>query len=69
MCLTAGFESYRFYRYWSKERKTLDFQGMIEDLRNAPENSAVLLQACGHNPTGVEPNQDQWKQIADVMEV
>jgi hypothetical protein len=28
-----------------------------------------LLHACAHNPTGVDPTKDQWKAIADVIEV
>merc|ERR1719221_2560011 len=24
---------------------------------------AILLHACAHNPTGVDPTEDQWKQI------
>ena len=27
-------------------------QGMIEDLKKAPEQAIVLLHACAHNPTG-----------------
>lgn len=27
-------------------------QGMLEDLRKAPEGSILLLHACAHNPTG-----------------
>jgi Aminotransferase class I and II len=26
----------------------------------------VMLHACAHNPTGVDPTPDQWDQIADV---
>ena len=26
-----------------------------------------LLHACAHNPTGVDPTEEQWKAIADVM--
>jgi len=36
-------------------------------LSKAQEKSIVLLQACGHNPTGTDPTKDQWKQIAEVM--
>ena len=39
------------------------------NFQNAPENSIVLLHACAHNPTGVDPNQDQWKEIAEIMKV
>lgn len=67
--LNAGFEKYSSYRYWDAAKKGLDFDGMMEDLRNAPPNSVIILHACAHNPTGVDPTQDQWKQIADLIEV
>jgi aspartate/tyrosine/aromatic aminotransferase len=40
---------------------------MISALESAPERSIILLHACAHNPTGVDPTQSQWKQIASVM--
>ena len=39
-------------RYWHKDTKSLDFDGMIEDLSNAPEDSVIVLHAVAHNPTG-----------------
>lgn len=39
---------------------------MIEDLKNATPGSTVMLHTCAHNPTGVDPTLDQWKQIAAV---
>jgi aspartate aminotransferase, cytoplasmic len=67
--VSAGFTEPRTYRYWKPETRGLDFEGMIEDLTNAPENSVIILHACAHNPTGVDPTSDQWKKIADVIEV
>ena len=29
----------------------------------------MLLHACAHNPTGVDPNNEEWTKIADVIEV
>lgn len=55
------------YRYWDPKTKGLDIEGMLEDLSNAPEGSAILLHACAHNPTGVDPTQEQWKRICQVM--
>lgn len=55
------------YRYWDAKNRRLDITGLLEDLTAAPEGSVVLLHACAHNPTGVDPTQDQWKQIARVM--
>lgn len=40
---------------------------MISALQSAQEGSIVLLHACAHNPTGVDPTQEQWKKIAEVM--
>ena len=40
---------------------------MIASISSAPQGSIILLHACAHNPTGVDPTQDQWRQIATVM--
>ncbi|KAK4554467.1 Aspartate aminotransferase, cytoplasmic [Recurvomyces mirabilis] len=55
------------YPYFSKETKGLDFDGMIKAIESAPEGSVILLHACAHNPTGVDPTRDQWTKIAQVM--
>ncbi|KAI0596807.1 pyridoxal phosphate-dependent transferase [Biscogniauxia sp. FL1348] len=36
-------------------------------LLSAPDKSVILLHACAHNPTGVDPTIDQWKEIATIM--
>ena len=55
------------YTYYDKETVGLNLEGMLRDLKNAPSRSIVLLHACAHNPTGVDPTQEQWKQISDVV--
>jgi aspartate/tyrosine/aromatic aminotransferase len=55
----SGFEEVRKYRYWNKDSRGLDFSGMIEDLRAAPEGAVVILHACAHNPTGIDPTHEQ----------
>ncbi|KZT74675.1 hypothetical protein DAEQUDRAFT_719857 [Daedalea quercina L-15889] len=55
------------YRYFDKKTVGLDFQGMKEDLRNIPANSLVLLHACAHNPTGIDPTPEQWKELSDLI--
>ncbi|CAI4213024.1 unnamed protein product [Parascedosporium putredinis] len=52
------------YPYFSKETKGLDFDGMKSAIADAPERSIILLHVCAHNPTGVDPTQEQWKQLA-----
>lgn len=65
--LNAGFKEAREYRYWHPENRGLDIEGLLEDLRNAPEGAVVILHACAHNPTGCDPTHEQWAQIADVV--
>lgn len=55
------------YPYFSAKTRGLDFDGMLSSLKSAAEGSIILLHACAHNPTGVDPTQDQWKEIAEVM--
>ena len=55
------------YRYYNKDTIGLDFDGMVEDLKAAPKGSIILLHACAHNPTGIDPSEEQWKQICDVV--
>ncbi|XP_039745527.1 aspartate aminotransferase, cytoplasmic [Pararge aegeria] len=66
--VNSGFTQPRTYRYWDEKARAIDFDGLIEDLSKAPENSVVILHACAHNPTGIDPTQEQWQKIADVME-
>ena len=40
---------------------------MLSTLRAAPKGDVVLLHACCHNPSGLDPSQDQWREIADVV--
>jgi len=55
------------YAYYDPKTIGLDLNGFIEALQNAPDRSAFLLHACAHNPTGVDPTQEQWKEIAKVI--
>jgi len=62
----SGYENIRSYRYWDETNKCLDFDGWLEDLTAAPAKSVIILHACAHNPTGVDPTKDQWHKIAEV---
>jgi len=62
----AGFE-WEAYNYYDPTTKGLNFDGMIADLKAAPNNQIVLLHACAHNPTGVDCTPEQWQIISDVF--
>ncbi|CAL5221184.1 g3330 [Coccomyxa viridis] len=64
----AGIKDVRKYRYFKPSTKGLDYEGMIEDMQSAPEGSVVVLHACAHNPTGVDPTLEQWRGILKTVQ-
>jgi len=62
----AGLEL-KSYRYYDKNTVGLDFEGLKADLEGAPDKSVVILHACAHNPTGVDPTKEQWKELAELF--
>ncbi|KAM0789030.1 Aspartate aminotransferase, mitochondrial [Microbotryomycetes sp. NB124-2] len=57
----------KHYAYYDKKTVGLDFEGLKRDLKAAPNKSIVLLHACAHNPTGIDPTEAQWKEISDIV--
>ena len=41
---------------------------MKHDLAALPKGSTVLLHACAHNPSGVDPTQEQWRELLPIFE-
>jgi len=62
----AGFQV-GTYAYYDAATHGLNFAGMLADLKSVPANTIVVLHACCHNPTGVDPTLEQWRQIAEVV--
>ncbi|MBN1653258.1 MAG: aspartate/tyrosine/aromatic aminotransferase [Deltaproteobacteria bacterium] len=52
------------YPYYDAANKCLDFANMISALNQVPQGDVVLFHACCHNPSGMDPNEEQWRQIA-----
>ncbi|CAA2983700.1 aspartate aminotransferase, mitochondrial [Olea europaea subsp. europaea] len=57
------------FHYYHPESRGLDFASMMEDIKNAPNGSFFLLHACAHNPTGVDPTEEQWREISQQFKV
>ena len=57
----------RQYRYFDKSTNGLDFSGLLADIHAADDGSLFLLHACAHNPTGVDPTLEQWKELSELM--
>lgn len=55
------------YSYIDAAGTGLDFEALLAALDQIPAGDVVCLHACCHNPSGIDPTPEQWKQIADVV--
>src|SRR5690554_4142899 len=55
------------YAYYDAATHGLDFPGMLASLRALPAQTIVILHACCHNPTGVDPTLEQWQEIVQIV--
>lgn len=62
----AGFQV-DSYPYYDAATHGLDFEGMRTALDGLPAGTIVVLHACCHNPTGVDPDASQWQDIARIV--
>ena len=58
---------YSEYVYLDKETCELNFDGMMESLKNTKPGDIILLHGCCHNPTGANLNNDQWKELQKFL--
>ena len=56
------------YPYWDAAKKNLNFEGMLSGIKAAPSGSIILLHSVAHNPTGIDPTPDQWKQVVEACQ-
>ena len=56
----------RTYPYYDKKTCGLDTEGMLKNLSLLPSGSIVLMHASAHNPTGVDPSEQEWRELAKV---
>ena len=55
------------YRYFDTETGSVDFEGMLADIKAIPAGDIVLLHGCCHNPTGANLTSEQEDQIITTL--
>ena len=61
----AGLEISR-YGYYDADAHDIDFEAMLGDLDKAAAGDVVLFHGCCHNPTGIDPDREQWARLAEL---
>lgn len=55
------------YPYYDSINKSLKFSEMFKNISSLPKGSVVLMQPSCHNPSGLDPNIEQWKELSDLF--
>jgi len=55
------------YPYYDTERHVIRTEAMLETLASVPRGSTVLFHACCHNPSGLDPDDETWRAITDIV--
>jgi aromatic-amino-acid transaminase len=63
---SAGF-AVKEYPYYSAATHGLDFAAMRQALAGLAPRTIVLLHACCHNPTGVDLEPEQWRELVGIF--
>jgi aspartate aminotransferase len=53
-------------RYFNPANQGLDFEGLTADIKAQPNKSVLVLHACAHNPTGIDPTHEQWRTLLQI---
>lgn len=55
------------FPYYDTNNHRVRVDDMLQTMREMPSGDVVLLHACCHNPSGLDPTEGEWRQIADVI--
>ena len=53
--------------YFDAKSNGLAWGAFFNAVNQIPAGDVLLLHACCHNPTGIDPTPDQWKQLTDAI--
>lgn len=67
LCTLAGLDQIEKYIYCNPESGEVAFHSILRAVAEAPLKSIFILQACCHNPTGMDLSQAQWRNLAETM--
>jgi len=54
------------YDYYDADNHALNFDGLINSLKQTQAGDVVVFHGCCHNPTGIDPTPEQWSQLAEL---
>jgi len=55
------------FPYFDPATNGLAFEKTLAAIKQIPAGDVVLLHGCCHNPTGIDPSNKQWGELADAV--
>lgn len=55
------------YPYYNSAEHKLSFGEMKDSIKRMSPGSVIVLHACCHNPTGVDPSEEEWKELSTLI--
>ena len=55
------------YPYFDATSNSLNFEDFCKTVAAIPSGDIVLVHGCCHNPTGVDPTAEQWRQLGEIL--
>ena len=65
--LKAGYQDVAPYPYLDDITNTLNFPSLLSCLDSSQPKTVFIFHAQAHNPSGLDPSHDQWRQICSVV--
>lgn len=56
------------YPYFNKDNASINFDAMIDCLKQVKKGDVVLLHGCCHNPTGADLTKEQWQIVLETAQ-
>jgi aspartate/tyrosine/aromatic aminotransferase len=66
ICKAAGLAT-RPLPYLDPSGRRLALERLILSLTSAAAGDIVILHGCCHNPSGIDPSPDQWRQLTELL--
>ena len=55
------------YRFYDRLETRICFDEMLSTFDGARKGDVVLLHGCCHNPTGADLDEEQWREVVEVV--
>lgn len=56
------------YPYYDRQTHVIEFDKMVETLKQRGPGDVVLVHGCCHNPCGADLTREQWDAVGDLAE-